>query len=54
MVHVAQLVGLKDREGRLSLKLLVGKARFGKIIGSRHVNDMPRGGSLVFGVKIRV
>jgi hypothetical protein len=46
---VRQFIGLKDQEGRLSLKLLVGKARIEKIIGSRHANSMPRGGSLVFG-----
>jgi hypothetical protein len=35
MVHAIRLVGLKDREGRLS-QVLAGKARFRKIIGSRH------------------
>jgi hypothetical protein len=54
MIHAILLIGLKDREGRLSLKLLAGKVRFRKIIGSRHVNNVPHGGSLVFGVKIRV
>jgi hypothetical protein len=49
-----RLIGLKDREGLLSLKLLAGKARFEKIIGSRHANGMPRGGSQVFGAMIRV
>jgi hypothetical protein len=51
---VIRLAGLKDQEGRLLFKLLAGKVRFRKIIGSKHANDMPRGGSLVFWVKIRV
>jgi hypothetical protein len=28
MVHTIQLVGLKDQEGHLSLKLVAGKAKF--------------------------
>jgi hypothetical protein len=54
MVHTRQFISIKDQEGHLSLKLLVGNVRFKKIINSIHANNMPRGGSLVFGVKIRV
>jgi hypothetical protein len=30
MVHMIGLVGLKDRDGHLSLKLLAGKVGFGR------------------------
>jgi hypothetical protein len=54
MVHARRFVGLKDREFHLSLKLLVGKARFKEIIGSRHANNMPGGGLTSFGDMFRV
>jgi hypothetical protein len=54
MVLVIWLVGLKDQEGHLSLKFLAEKMGFGKIIDSKHANNMPRGSSLGFGVSKKV
>jgi hypothetical protein len=40
MVNVIRLIGLKDREGHLSLKLLSGKGWVGKVKDSSPSNDM--------------
>jgi hypothetical protein len=40
MVHTVGLVGLKDREGHLSLKFLVGKARIRMVTRSVHGKNL--------------